>query len=445
MARKRKEIVLPEKGMSRDKILDMMDEIQDQGDVKWKQGRAFGYVYHADDEHYEFLKKAHNKFFSENALSPLAFPSLKKFEAEVVSMAVDLLGGDRRCFGSMTSGGTESNMMALKTYREWAKDKHPEITEPEVVMPVTAHPSLNKAAHYFGIKAVMVPIGSDFRADVKKMEAAITDNTIAMVGSAIEYSRGIVDPIPELAAIAKERGIGFHTDSCLGGYMLPFLRELGHDIPEFDLSVPGVTSISADLHKYGFTAKGASTILYHSKKLWKYQFYAYVDWPGGVYVSPSMGGTRPGSIIAAAWASMKSLGMEGYLKIAKKTMDATNRLMDGISSIPELHVIGKPVMTVFSFGSDAIPMYALGDLMEKKGWVLDRMQKPQSLHLIVNPHHEGIVDAFLKDLKECVASIKENPPKNEGKSAIYGMIATMPDRKLVKDTIIGFMMDEYKA
>ncbi|MBD3185822.1 aminotransferase class V-fold PLP-dependent enzyme, partial [Candidatus Bathyarchaeota archaeon] len=262
MARKRKEIVLPEKGMSRDKILDMMDEIQDQGDVKWKQGRAFGYVYHADDEHYEFLKKAHNKFFSENALSPLAFPSLKKFEAEVVSMAVDLLGGDRRCFGSMTSGGTESNMMALKTYREWAKDKHPEIIEPEVVMPVTAHPSLNKAAHYFGIKAVMVPIGSDFRADVKKMEAAITDNTIAMVGSAIEYSRGIVDPIPELAAIAKERGIGFHTDSCLGGYMLPFLRELGHDIPDFDLSVPGVTSISADLHKYGFTAKGASTILY---------------------------------------------------------------------------------------------------------------------------------------------------------------------------------------
>ncbi|MHA1791665.1 MAG: aspartate aminotransferase family protein, partial [Promethearchaeota archaeon] len=212
-----------------------------------------------------------------------------------------------------------------------------------------------------------------------------------------------------------------------------------------DLSVPGVTSISADLHKYGFTAKGSSTIIYRSQKIWKYQFYAYVDWPGGVYVSPTMTGTRPGSIIAAAWAGLNSLGLDGYLDIAKTTMETTMKLKDGINAIPELHVIGDPAMTVFSFGSETINMYALGDEMEKRGWVMDRMQKPQSLHLIVNPHHAKIVDAFLKDLKECVDFLKENPPKDEGKSAIYGMVATMPDRKVVKDTVIGFLMNEYKT
>ncbi|MHA1681270.1 MAG: pyridoxal phosphate-dependent decarboxylase family protein [Promethearchaeota archaeon] len=443
--KKRKAVLLPEEGIPREDVLKMMDDIQAAGDVKWKQGRAFGYVYHADDAHYEFLKKAHNKFFSENALSPLAFPSLKKFEAEVASMAADLLGGDRKAQGSMTSGGTESNMMAVKTYREWARDKLSHIKEPEIVMPESAHPSLNKACHYFGVKAVMVPVGSDYRADVKKMEAAITDNTIAMVGSAIEYTRGVVDPIPELAAIAKERGIGFHTDSCLGGYMLPFLKKLGYDIPDFDLSVPGVTSISADLHKYGFTAKGASTILWKNQKYWKYQFYAFVDWPGGVYVAPSMGGTRPGSIIAAAWAAMKSLGMSGYMKIAKTAMETTKKIQEGINAIPGLDVIAKPVMTVFSFGSETIPMYSLGDMMEAKGWIMDRMQKPQSLHLIVNPLHAKIVDDYLETLAACVEEIKKDPPNDEGKSAIYGLVATMPDRKVVKDTVIGFLMNEYKV
>ena len=384
-------------------------------------------------------------FFSENALSPLAFPSLKQFEAEVVSMAVDILGGDKKCFGSMTSGGTESNMMAVKTAREWARDKKPEIKEPEVVLPESAHPSLNKACHYFGVKDVMVPVGSDYKADVKAMEKAINENTIMLVGSAIEYTRGVVDPIPELATVAKERGLLMHVDSCLGGYMLPFVRQVGYPIPDFDLSVPGVTSISADLHKYGFTAKGASTILYHSKILWKYQFYAYVDWCGGVYVAPTMGGTRPGSIIAAAWAGMKSMGLKGYLNIAKTTMEATKKLQEGINAIPELSVIGDPVMTVFSFGSDTIPMYSLGDMMETRGWVMDRMQKPQSLHLIVNPHHINIVDDYLKDLALCVEEIKTNPPKDEGKSAIYGLVATMSDRDLVEDTIIKFMMDEYKV
>ncbi len=437
-------LAFPKYGTPENELLKQMKDAR-KNDANWRDGHLFSLVYHASDQHTELLKKAHNMFFSENALSPMHFPSLRQFEAEVIAMTLDLLGGDRRSVGCMTSGGTESNMMAIKTYRDWARAERPEIKQPEMILPLSAHPSFDKGAHYFDVKTVHIPLNDDFIVDKDAMKDAINENTILMIGSAPEFPRGMVDPIPELATIAKENNLGFHVDSCLGGFMLPFVKKLGYSIPEFDLSVPGVTSISADVHKYGFAAKGASTLLFKSEKIRKYQFFSYVDWPGGVYMSPSFPGTRPGSAIAAAWASMKSLGEEGYLKLARSMMQTSKKLIDGINSIPELYVLGKPHMTVFSFTSDEINMYALGDAMEEKGWHLTRLQFPPCLHLMINPKHAEITDKFLEDLKICVNEVKGKPSSSaEGSAAIYGMAATFSDRKKIKDMIQRFLANQYK-
>ncbi|MFX1489860.1 MAG: aminotransferase class V-fold PLP-dependent enzyme, partial [Promethearchaeota archaeon] len=354
--------------------------------------------------------------------------------------------GDKRCCGSMTSGGTESLLMAVKTYRDWAEEKFPNIKESEVVVPSSAHPSFDKAAEYFKVKLVKVPVDSETqRADVNAMKNAITENTILLVGSACDFPRGVVDPISELGILAQEHGIGLHVDACLGGFMLPFVKKLGYEVPDFDFSVPGVTSLSADVHKYGYGAKGASTILYRKERIWKHQFSVYTDWTGGIYISPSMRGTRPGGAIAAAWAAMRHLGMDGYLKLAKIVMDASRKLIDGINQISELYIIGKPIMSVFSFTSSTVDIYQLGDRLDKKGWHLDRIQFPNALHMMVNPHHAEIVETFLKDLRETINDVIQNPGEStDGDAAIYGMVASLPDRDKVKDYIINFLKSQYK-
>ncbi|MFX1501852.1 MAG: aminotransferase class V-fold PLP-dependent enzyme [Promethearchaeota archaeon] len=441
----RPKVILPQEGSSVENVLKQMEESR-KLDINWREGKVWSLVYHASDEHTDLLKKAYNMFFSKNALSPIAFPSLKKFEIEVVSMAIDLFNGDKRCCGSMTSGGTESILMAIKTYRDWAKEKYPDIKNPEMVLPSSAHPAFEKGADYFNVKSIRIAVDKDtHRANVKAMEDAINDNTILLVGSACDFPRGVVDPISELGNIAKNHDIGLHVDSCLGGFMLPFVKKLGYEVPDFDFSVPGVTSISADVHKYGYGAKGASLILYRKERVWKYQFSVYTDWSGGIYISPSMRGTRPGGAIAAAWAAMKHLGVEGYFSLAKIVMNTTKKLIEGINQIPELYIIGNPVMSVFSFSSDKIDIYHLGDLLDKKGWHLDRIQFPNALHMMINPHHAEIADIFLKDLQETVDEVVKNPEKvSDGDAAIYGMVASLPDREKVKDYIINFLKSQYK-
>jgi tyrosine decarboxylase MnfA len=441
----RPKVVLPEKGVPKEQLFQDIKE-SSEDDIVWEEGRVWSLVYHATDEHTEMLKKTYNMFFSKNALSPLAFPSLKKFETEVVSMTIDLLHGDKKCRGSMTSGGTESILMAVKTYRDWARDKFPHIKEPEMVVPSSAHPSFDKGADYFDVKIVKVPVDKEtHRADVDAMKNAITDNTIFMVGSACDFPRGVVDPITELAAIASEKGIGMHVDSCLGGFMLPFVKKLGYPVPEFDFSVPGVTSMSIDVHKYGYGAKGASLVLYRKERLWKHQFSVYINWSGGVYISTTMRGTRPGGAIAAAWAAMKSLGMDGYLKLADKVMKTTKKILKGIEEIPEIYVIGKPVMSVLSFTSDEFNIFQLGDILDEKGWHLDRIQFPAALHIMVNPHHADIVDTFLQDLKDGIEEVRKHPNKaNEGEAAMYGLISSLPDRGKVRDFVLNFLTNQYK-
>jgi glutamate/tyrosine decarboxylase-like PLP-dependent enzyme len=321
-------------------------------------------------------------------------------------MTAALLGGDGQTVGNMTSGGTESILMAVKTARDWARATKPAITEPEILLPATAHPAFDKAAHYFSVKTVHVPVGADFRADIAATRAAVTPNTILLVGSAPSYPQGVVDPIAELAEIAQNQGILFHTDACVGGFMLPFVHKLGYGIPGFDFHVPGVTSLSVDLHKYGYAAKGASVILYRNSELRRHQFFIQTEWSGGIYASPTMTGTRPGGAIAAAWAIMNFLGEEGYLDIAGKVMESSTALKKGINAIEGVKILGDPPMSILAIGSDSLNIYEIGDALNRRGWHLDRQQFPPSLHLTVTHAHTQVTDQFLVDLAAAVSEAR---------------------------------------
>jgi glutamate/tyrosine decarboxylase-like PLP-dependent enzyme len=428
---------LPEKGKPHEELLTEMRALQG-GDADWRNGKIFSLVYFAGDDVAELLKETYAAFIYTNGLSVSAFPSLRKFESEVLAMTADLLGSSE-AVGNMTSGGTESILMAIKTARDWARAQRPQVREPEMVLPVTAHPAFEKAAHYFDVKPVHIPVGDDFRADVEAARAALTDDTILIVGSAPCYPYGAVDPIPELAALAQERGICCHVDACVGGFLLPFLPRLGYKLPPWDFSVPGVTSISADLHKYGYTARGSSTVMYRSKELRRHQFFSYADWPGGLYGSPTMAGSRPGGAIAAAWAVMNYLGEDGYTRLARTVMETARELMDGVNAVPGLQVMGAPHASVFSFTSDSVDIYAVGDAMDARGWHLDRQQMPPKLHLVVTLAHQGIAPQFLADLEESTGSVASEGPAPGGSAAMYGALGSMPDRGSVDRVIRDFL------
>ena len=391
---------------SKEEVLATMRAARDY-DVRWKEGRAFGLTYHIDEAVDELLQDAFLMFFGENGLNPTAFPSLKKFESEVVAMTASLLHGDEQVTGNMTSGGTESLLCTVKTARDWARANRPEITEPEMVLARSAHPALEKAAHYFGVKVISVPVGDDLRADVSAMIHAVTPNTILMVGSAPAYPHGVIDPIAELAAAAQELGILFHVDACVGGFMLPFVRKLGYPVPDFDFSVPGVTSISADIHKYGYAAKGASVILYKTPELRRHQMFVAIDWSGGIYPSPTLSGTRPAGPIAAAWAILNYLGEEGYLEITKAVMETVTRMKAGANAIPGLKVLSDPEMSIFALASDEFDVYQVADELSIRGWHLDRQHFPTSLHVTVNHAHVAVADDFLRDLADSVAAVRK--------------------------------------
>lgn len=364
--------------------------------------RLWSLVYYHSPEVQELAQRAYALYISENALNPLAFPSLRRMESEVVGMVKEVL----HCpgAGTMTSGGTESIFLALKTARDFARAMRPHLAQPEVVAPISAHPAFDKAAHYLGLKLIHTPLTSEGSVDLSAMEAAISERTILLVGSAPSYPHGVMDPIPAIAALAQKYGILCHVDACIGGWILPFLERSGVSIPPFDFRVEGVTSLSVDLHKYGYTPKGASVILYRSRELRRYQFFVYGGWPGGIYASASFSGTRSGGAIAAAWAILQHLGEVGFVEAAQKTWAATQRLQTEIQQIPELYIVGKPAATVFAIGAHPpLDIYAVGDALARRGWFLDRQQKPPSLHLTVTVGHASIVEDFLRDLREAVA------------------------------------------
>ncbi len=428
-------ITIPEVGKSREEIMSEMMKAREK-DAKWEEGRIFSLVFHYSDEHTEFLKEVYTSFFHENGLNPFAFQSLKKFESDVVKMVANLMNGDDNVVGCMTSGGTESILLAMKTYRDYARWKRGDrYLVPEIIIPDTAHVAFEKAGEYFDIKMIHAPVNRDGRVDIKAVEDRITSRTIALVGSAPNYPCGAVDPIFELGELAQKYDLLLHVDACIGGMVLPWWERLKQNVPPFDFRVPGVTSISVDIHKYGYSAKGASVILYRSIEIMKHQIFVYVNWPGGIFMSPGMLGTRPGGAIASAWASLMSLGQDGYIRNTELLIDTVERFQNGVKSITGLDIVGKPCGPVFAYYSTDkdLNIYAVADLMEEKGWHIDRQQKPPSIHQMINPTHRNIVDKYIDDLRESVEKVRRNPDiQKYSKAPTYGMLANVPARGLVE-------------
>lgn len=400
-------MTLPERGQGAD---DILAELADGrgGDADWRRARTFSLVYNPADPGLEHLQEqVALAYLHENYLNPFAFPSLLRMEREVVATAAGLLHGEPRA-GRLSSGGTESIFLAVQVARDHARlARGTEV--PSIVVPETAHPAFAKACHYLDVTEVRVPVAPDGRADPKATAAVLDDRTALVVGSAPCYPYGVVDPIPELAGLAAERDVLFHTDACLGGWLLPFLERLGEPIPPWDFRVEGVTSISADIHKYGWCFKGASVLLHRREELLGQQFFVFDRWPGGVYGSATTAGTRPAGPIAAAWATLRYLGEDGYLRLAGQVSDVARRFRAGIDAIDGIRVTGDPVPGVLEISADAgagagpvVDMAAVGDVMDDRGWHLDRQQG--GLHAILSPSHVAVADEFLADLAAAVAS-----------------------------------------
>lgn len=424
-------ISIPKTGRRPDDILAELEQ-KKAGDTKWREGKVFSLVYHAGEEHERLLQKAHAVYASANLLNPMAFSSLKQMESEIIEMTGRLFHCSG-AVGTVTSGGTESILCAVAAYRDRARRERPWIFRPELVVPTTIHPAFDKAAHYFGVRLKKVPIGDDLRANVRGMAKAISRRTIGLCASAPQYPHGVVDPIAELGELAQEHGLPLHVDACVGGFVLPWIERLGRNVPKWDFRVPGVTSISADLHKYGYTAKGASTLTWRSIDQMKHQIFVATDFPGGIYASPTMIGTRPGGPIAAAWAALQSLGEDGYLALAKEAIDASDRLRAGIAQIPGLALLGHSHSTIVSYEAKGTNVYAIADRMETRGWTMDRQHKPASIHLTVTANHGKVVDQYLADLRVSAEEVRSNPAlAKSGSAPMYGMAAKMPIRGFVK-------------
>lgn len=410
---------IPSKGLSKEEIFKILINYKN-ADLDWKSGRVFGYIYDPGEKVHDVINDAYTLYLAENGLDPLSFPSLLRLENEVVSMTANLLGGSSEVVGNFSSGGTESLMLAVKTARDYARATRPHIKAPEMVLPITAHASLFKAAHYLGVKPVVTPVHDDtFLADVAAMRNAVTDNTILLVGSAPGYAHGVVDPISEIAALAEEKGLLCHVDACVGGIHLSYMQRLGYDVPDFNMNVPGVTSLSVDLHKYGYAAKGASIVLYKNKELRKFQIWACSRWTGYTVINPAVTSSKSGGPMAAAWAVLKYMGDDGYMKIVAEVMQATQKLIEGIGRIDGLKVLGCPNMCMFALASttEKINVYRLADKMKVKGWYLQpqfaRDNSPSNLHVSLNRSTVPQAEALLRAMAETAAEMKEEEMDQE--------------------------------
>ena len=431
---------LPERGLGRDEVLRTVEDLAARERPRWRDGLASGAVYHGGDDHVDFLNRVYATSSQVNPLHADLWPSGAKFEAEIVAMTAAMLGGSdpsRQVVGTVTSGGTESILLAMKAYRDQARaGTGRRARRPEVVAPSTAHVAFDKAAQCFGIKLVRVPVGSDYRADVAAMRRAVNRSTVAMVGSAPSFPHGVVDPVEELAAVAAGRRIGFHTDACLGGFVLPWARRLGYDVPGFDFQVPGVTSMSADTHKFGYAAKGTSVVLYRGTELRSHQYFTATEWPGGLYFSPTLAGSRPGGLSAACWAAMVATGEDGYLEATRRVLATGAAIRDGIAAIPRLRVLGEPLW-VIAFASDGPDIYRVHEQMTRRGWSLNALQRPPAVHLCVTLRHTepGVAERFLADLRASVAGAQAEPAGGPGAVPVYGLAATIPFRGMVRDLL----------
>jgi glutamate/tyrosine decarboxylase-like PLP-dependent enzyme len=417
---------LPEKGRPRDEIIAELRALATEEDAFWQTGKCSGTMYCGDMEHYAFLKEAYGLYAHVNALQRDICPSATRFEGEIIAMTLDMLHADAarpdsQPAGAVTSGGTESILTALLIYREQAQ-KERGIAAPQVILPETAHPAFRKGAHLFGLEVIDAPIDPETTlVDTEFVRDAITDRTAVIVGSACNYGYGTIDPIERLSEIALEKGVGLHVDGCLGGFILAWGQELGYDIPVFDFRLPGVTSISADTHKYGYAPKGTSVLACRNRTLRDYASFTQAHWTGGKYLSPGIAGSRSGGLLAATWAAMVSMGREGYLKYAKLIFETAFSMQDAVRSHPELRIFGKPTFC-FGFTSEQFDIYHLNDFMRQRGWRFNGLQHPNGVHMCVTrPQTQpGVADAFASDLADAV-TYATGPHETAPKSgAVYG-------------------------
>ncbi len=446
---------LPTKGLSEELILSLIEGMNKNEEKNWKNGKISGAVYHGDKKHIDFLNNVYSIVSQVNPLHADIWPSASKYEAEIIAMTGNMMHsaeaektGDLVC-GSVTSGGTESILLAMKTYRDMAREKRG-IHKPEIIAPVTAHAAFDKASQYFNIRLRKARVDGYFRVDLSHVKSLINKNTIALVGSAPSFPHGMVDDIPALSDLAYLHGIPFHTDACLGGFLLPWVEKLGvaeynNRIPVFDFRLRGVTSLSVDTHKYGFAAKGTSVVLYRNPQIRRYQFFKVTDWPGGLYYSPTFAGSRPGALLATAWASLIKTGASGYMDSARKIMKAADIIREGIRNIPGLEIMGDPLWNIaFTTGDHTV--YRIMEAMNQKGWSLNGLHQPPGVHICATLVHtrKNLAVQFVEDLKEAATYVREHPEDKGHSAPVYGMAASFPDRETVGDLLDVYMDTLYK-
>jgi len=443
---------MPSEGRSRESIVNELSEIAAAEDSRWETGQCSGTMYCGDHDHYKFMARVYEKFAHVNALQRDMCPSSTRFEGEIIAITLDMLHAeavtDTEAVGMITSGGSASILHAVLAYREQASEDS-RTGRPNFVKPETGHVAFDKACHLLGVELRSVPVDpATGKVNPADMDAACDHNTIAMMGSACNYGYGTIDPIEELGGIALRRNIGLHVDGCLGGFILPWGQELGYDIPLFDFRVPGVTTISADTHKYGYGFKGTSVLTFRDKALRNGQYFYVTDWTGGKYASPGIDGSRSGGLLAATWASMVSLGREGYLRYAKQIFETAFAMQDAVKAHTELRLIGDPTFC-FSFTSDDFSIYHVNDSLATNGWRLNGQQYPDSIHMAVTRPQvrEGLIEKWADDLDEAVAYAKEHVADTPKSAAIYGGVAggPTPESDEFIKAIMADMMDKMQA
>lgn len=435
---------IPDQPVAREEVLRLVRHMAAEEDRIGDQGRVSGSLYSGDHDHYRFLGEVFSEFSHANVLQRDMYPSATKFEGEIVAMALDLLHGDATggsACGVVTSGGSESLITALFSYREQAREERG-VTRPNVVMPVTAHVALDKGAHWMGIEVRHAPLADDFRADVSAMADLVDDQTVALVGSAVNYPHGLIDPIPEIADLAQRRGIGMHVDACLGGFLLPWVEQVGYEVPPWDFRIDGVTSISADTHKYGYALKGTSTLLYRNRELRARQYFTYPDWPGGLYLSPGLAGSRSGGLIASTWAALVTTGADSYRASARAMMRTADIIRAGVDDTPGLGVIGDPLWLIAFRATDPdVDIYLVNDHLKKAGWRLNSLQLPPALHFCVTRPNTapGVAEEFVAALREAVEFARTHAGQPAESGAMYGFGGTPQGNQTLHQLMSGVL------
>uniref|UniRef100_A0A915PYJ2 sphinganine-1-phosphate aldolase n=1 Tax=Setaria digitata TaxID=48799 RepID=A0A915PYJ2_9BILA len=427
--------MLPEDGMDNGKIISIAEQYNAMAvlDV----GKVSGAIYtDQSDKQRDLLLKIFDIYAYSNPLHPDVFPGCRKMEAEVVHIVGNLFRGGSECCGTVTSGGTESILLAMLSYRNFAYAKG--ISEPEILVPATAHAAFDKAAHLFGIRIRHIPVGYNQKLDINKMKRAISRATCVIVGSVPNFPTGTMDDIEQIALIGQKYDIPVHVDACLGGFLIAFMEESGYPIPPFDFRVGGVTSISCDIHKYGYAPKGSSVILYREPKYLHHQYMCFPEWAGGIYATPTFAGSRSGLAISLAWATLLHFGRSGYVQRTKEIITCARRISSAIKyDIDGLRLLGSPDVSIVAFTSDVFNIYALVDGMSALGWNLNSVQNPPGAHICVT-YNTTFVDTwktFVNDLRKVAFTLMNDPykGKHSNMAAIYGLAAAIPDKNLISD------------